>query len=189
MDLKLIVDILASVASIVAIASVMLGWHRSARKPLIISRVVVHRKSAESTFILVVKNRQPYPVVIHQINCYKKKIFVVEKRKGGRPEYSGKLSSQEALFISNSDFLVPPSAHTDFRIKVSGAPDIPNSIVFSVETSHGYHDLSCKNITLVDVGSHEAYAMEYSNQYESEARAKFVFYWQVAKELTSRLSR
>jgi len=78
MDFKVVVDSLASVASLVAIVSVLVGWYRSTRKPLKIPRVVVHRERDRLTFILVTQNRQAYPVVIKRIDCYRRKIFEVQ---------------------------------------------------------------------------------------------------------------
>jgi len=185
MDFKVIVDTLASLASFIAITSVMVGWYRSVRKPLKIKRVVIHRNHDSSTFILVIQNRQQYPVTINRAYCYKRKIFEVMKKNGGYPEYAERLSSSEELFINTNTFEVPASANTDIRIKASGAPEVPKSLLLSLDTSHGYHELWCKDITVVDIGKAEAYSVVYQDEYRSKAAAKFAYYWKILIELTT----
>ena len=189
MDFKALVDILASLAAIVAVVSVLVGWYRSARKPLKIVRVVVHKTKNDMTFILVTKNRQPYPVTTKRVDCYKRKIFEVQKKAGGKPEYSERLSSREGLFMGSSEFEVPANANTDLRIKVTGTADIPNRLLFSVDTSHGYHELWCDDISVLEVGKTEVYSVDYKNEYRSKMAAKVMYRWRLIQELTRRCSR
>lgn len=189
MDFKLLVDILASLASIVAVVAVLVGWYRSARKPLKIVRVVVHKTPEDMSFILVTKNRQPYPVTTKRIDCFKRKIFEVQKKSRGKPEYSERLSSREALFTGGSEFEVPANANTDLHIKVTGTGDIPNRLFFSVDTSHGYHELWCDDISVLEVGRTEVYSLDYKNEYKSKAAAKVMYRWRLVQELTRRCSR
>jgi len=189
MNFKVVVDTLASLASLVAILSVLVGWYRSARKPLKIVRVVVHKKPTSMTFILVTRNRQQYPVFTKRIDCFKRKIFEVEKKTGGKPQYSERLSSRESLFMGSFKFEIPANGNIDLRIEVTGTPDVPDSLLFSVDTSHGYHELRCNDICIVDIGKAEVYTVDYKNVYNSKAAAKSVFYWKVVVELTKRCSR
>jgi len=189
MHFKTFVDILASLAAIVAIISVLVGWYRSTRKPLKIVRVVVHKASEDMTFILVTKNRQPYPVTTKRIDCYRRKIFEVQKKFGGEPEYSERLSSREALFMGKSEFEVPANANTDLRIKVTGTADIPNRLLFSMDTSHGYHELWCDEISVLEVGRTEVYSVDYKKEYKSKLAAKVMYRWRLVQELTRRCSR
>lgn len=189
MDFKTFFDILASFAAIVAIVSVMVEWYRSSRKPLKIVRVVVHKTPEDMRFILVTKNRQPYPVTTKRIDCYKRKIFEVQKKVGGEPEYSERLSSREMLFMGRSDFEVPANANTDLRITVPGAADIPNRLLFSMETSHGYHELWCDEISVLEVGRTEVYRVDYMDEYKSKVAAKVMYRWRLVQELTRRYSR
>ena len=189
MEFKVLVDTLASVASIVAIVSVLVGWYHSARKPLKIVRVVVHQKKDRTTFILIMKNRQAYPVTTKRIDCYKRKIFEVQKKVGGRPEYSERLSSREALFMQTTGLEVPGSANTDLQIEVDRVVDIPGRLLFSIETSHGYHELWCSDVIVVDVGKATAYSVDYIHEYNSKVAAKFMYRWRVLGELARRLWR
>lgn len=186
MSFKVIVDTLASIASIVAITSVMVGWYRSARKPLKIRRVVVHKAQDSSTFILETTNRIDYQVHITRIDCYKRKIYEVMKKTGGSPEYAERLSSREAIFMGGHTFEVPAKAYTPLSIKISGKPYVPKKLIFSLDTSHGYHELICKNIIEVEVDKVEIFSADYKEEYDSKIVAKIVFYWRTLKELTSR---
>lgn len=52
------VDLLSSVASLVAIVSVLVAWYQSRRKPLKIKRVLVHQKEQSTKifiFLLIVR--------------------------------------------------------------------------------------------------------------------------------------
>lgn len=189
MEFKVLVDTLASVASIVAIVSVLVGWYRSVRKPLKIVRVVVHRKTDGLTFILITKNRQAYPVTTKRIDCYKRKIFAVEKKTGVKPEYSERLSSREAVFMASAKFEVPASAETDLRVEAPKVEDVPSRLLFSIDTSHGYHELWCNDVTVVDIGKAEVYSVEYKDEYESKLAAKSVYCWRVLRELVTHWSR
>lgn len=184
MSFKVIVDTMASLASFIAITSVMVGWYRSGRKPLKIKRVIVHKDIKHSTFILETINRKDYPVFISRADCYRKKIFEVMKKKGGSPEYAERLSSREAIFMGGHKFEVPAKACTPLSIKISGNPSVPKHLIFSLDTSHGYHELTCKNITEVDIGKVKVYSAEYKKEYDYKAVAKCVFYWKTLKELT-----
>ncbi|WP_445003467.1 hypothetical protein [Halomonas mongoliensis] len=189
MDFKIFIDILASLAAIVAIVSVLVGWYCSSRKPLKIVRVVVHKTQKDMTFILVTKNRQPYPVTTKRIDCYRRKIFEVQKKVGGEPEYSERLSSREALFMGRSEFEVPANANTDLRLKVTGAADIPNRLLFSVDSSHGYHEIWCDEISVLEVGRTEVYSVDYKDEYKSKVAAKVMYRWRIVQELARRCSR
>ena len=189
MDFKTLVDSLASLASIVAILTVLVGWYRNTRKPLRIVRVVVHKHKDRTTFILVTRNRQPYPVITKRIDCFKGKIYEVQKKVGGKVEFSERLSSRVALFMSSHEFEVPASANTDLRIEINDTVDVPERLLFSVDTSHGYHELWCDVVSIVEVGKTEVYAVDYQKEYSSKLVAKLMYYWKIIGELTKRSSR
>ena len=108
---------LASLASVVAIVTVLISWYRSARKALRIERVVIHRKPTESTYILVVKNRKDYPVEIKSTDCYTRKIYNIEKKLNQKPEYSALLNLSDNLFRNSDKFIIGANGNTDIRIK------------------------------------------------------------------------
>lgn len=189
MGFKVVLDILASLAALVAILSVLVGWYNSARKPLSISRVVVHKKDDGLTYILVTKNRKSYPVETRRIDCFSQKTFEIEQRVGEKPEYVEKLSSRYAVFSSNASFEVPAKGNVDVRIEVDGQTDISDHLIFSIDTTHGYHEISCKDITVVEIGKTVIYSAEFKKEYDSKSRAKMVYFWRRIVELTKRCSR
>lgn len=189
MGFKVVLDTLASLAALVAILSVLVGWYSSARKPLSISRVVVHKKGDGLTYIIVTKNRKSYPVETRRIDCFSKKTYEIEQRVGEKPEYVEKLSSRYAVFSSKASFEVPAKGNVDIRIEVNGQTEIPDRLVFSIDTTHGYHEVSCNDITVVEIGKTVVYSVEFKKEYGSRVRAKMVYFWRKILELTKRCSR
>lgn len=189
MGFKVVVDTLASLAALIAILSVLVGWYSSARKPLSISRVVVHKKDSGLTYILVTKNRKSYPVGTKRIDCFSKKIYEVEQRVGGKPEYAERLSSRYAVFSSQSSLEVPAKGNHDIRIEAAGQAEIPDRLIFSIDTTHGYHELSCSDITVVEIGKAEVYSVEFKKEYGFKIHAKIIYYWRRILEITKRCSR
>ncbi|WP_461437494.1 hypothetical protein [Marinobacter nauticus] len=189
MGFKVVVDTLASLAALVAILSVLVGWYSSARKPLSISRVVVHKKNDGFTYIIVTKNRKSYPVETKRIDCFSRKTFEIEQRVGEKPEYVEKLSSRYAVFSSKASFEVPAKGNIDIRIEVDRQTDIPDHLIFSIDTTHGYHEISCNDITVVEIGKTVVYSVEFKKEYGSKSRAKMVYFWRRIVELTRRCSR
>jgi len=188
LEYKVIADTLASVAAFVAIVSVMVGWYRSARRPLKITRVVIHRKKDETTFILVVKNVKPYPITVKRTECYRRKKYEVQKKLGGKLEYSELFPGSELLSTSSQAFEIFPNGHTDIRIGGASNLDIPQKLLFLLETSHGYHELWCKDVSIVDIGKVNVYGMEFKHDCESKYQAKSLYYWKLIKELIFKFS-
>lgn len=185
---KYIVDILSSTASLIAILTVLYSWYKSAQKPLAIDRVVVHKSNSSNTYILVIKNRKPYPVTIKATRCYTTKVYEVEVKTGRKPEYSEQLLGSNSLFQNTSDFEIAPNGHTDIRITGSNPPEKVNKLLFSINTSHGYHELWCKEILLVDVGVAETYDLDYRHPFNYKITAKLKYYWLIAKHAFRRKS-
>lgn len=180
---KNIVEILSSLASLIAIIGVLISWYRSSRKPLKIERVVIHKKETESTYILIVKNRKDYPVEIKSTNCYKKRIYNIEKKNKQEPEYSELLRLTDSLFINSERFEIGANGHTDIRIKGQNINGKVSRLLFSINTSHGYHELWCKSILVVEIGKTEVYGLEHRYEYESKYKARIKYYWLKVKDI------
>jgi len=174
---KNIIDILSSLASLIAIIGVLVSWYRSSQKPLKIERVVIHKKENESTYILVVKNRKNYPVEIKSISCYRNPIYQIQKKNNQRTEYSKLLSLSDSCFSSSEHFEISANGHTDIRIKVATYREQAHRLLFSINTSHGYHEIWCKDILEVNIGKTEVFGLEYRHEYQSKYRAKIHYYW------------
>jgi hypothetical protein len=130
---------------------------------------------------LVVKNVKPYPVVIKRTDCYRRKKYEVQKKHGEKPEYSELFSGSERIFGTKAEFEIAANGHTDIRISDVSLSDIPTRLLFLLETSHGYHELWCKEVTVVEIGKVDVYSLEYKLDFESKWHAKVVYYWKRLK--------
>lgn len=171
-NFKIIVEMLSSLASLIAIFTVLISWFKNSQIALKIERVVVQIKDDESTFILVIRNRKAYPVVIKKIDAYLKPRFSVEKLRNHPPEYRAILSLSDGVFRSSDEFEMAANGHTDFRIKVKAAGNKFESLTFSMQTSHGFFQLNCDDILNIEMsGKAQVLAVEYSNDFDSRFKA------------------
>lgn len=108
-NFKYIVDILSSLASFVAIATVLISWFNSSKKALKIEGIVAHLKKEEAIFILLIKNRKSYPVTIKSINAYLKPKFLVEKLRNLPPMYTSKMSAIDLVYMSSENLKFLPT--------------------------------------------------------------------------------
>jgi len=177
-NFKFTVEILSSLASLIAITTVLISWFKNSQKALKVERVVVHIKDDESTFILVVKNRKPYPVVIKSIDSYLQPRFTVEKFKNHPPDYRSILSLSDCVFCSSDNFEMAVNGHTDLRIKAATIKNDFDALIFSLHTSHGYHQLKCNKILNVAMsGKTQTFAVDYTKDFNSKNKAWFKYQW------------
>lgn len=179
MSFLIVVDILASAAAIVAIGTALFGWWRASRAPLTVKRVVVHQGSASTVFILIVKNVRPFPVVVSEIDCYTRKKYTVQRRDGGRPEYSVVLSSQHSVFTFRQSAEILPGGITDIRVPLPGTVAAPAALLFLMRTSHGYQELWCRDVETAQLGVAKTYRVTFRESYETLLRARLVYLWQL----------
>lgn len=176
-EYKPIVDVLSSLASLVTISVFFGSWINSLRKALSIKRIVIHRKKEYSTYILEVKNRKEFPVEIKNIRCFTGYEYNVEQRSGDKPKYFKSMSLDLSAFITNEKFQIEASCFTDIHIKGNFLSEQPKQLIFSMDTSHGYHLLQCSNIDSYDIGNTETFSMEHKNIHSSKKSA----IWQYVK--------
>lgn len=175
---KLTVEILSSIASFIAIATVLISWFRNSQQALKIERVVIHNKPDKSTYILVVKNRKPYPVDIKSIKSYTKSYISVEKFKNQPPEYRSGFSLSDSVFNSNEVFEIAANGHSDIRIQGLTMSKELQSLLCYAQTSHGYQKLNCNNILNVQIDDQgQTYQVEYKKDFDSKLKAQLKFYW------------
>lgn len=178
---------MASISVLIAIVSVLVSWYRNTQKPLKIIRTIVH-KNDKTTFILVIKNVKPYPVVIKNTDCYRKKKYEIQKKYGEKPEYSELLLISEKIFSNEQMFEIPANSHTDIQIRNVDLLDIPTKLLFLLKTSHGYHELWCKQLTIIEIGKTKVHGLEYKYDFESKWHAKAVYHSKKFKEIIRRLT-
>lgn len=171
-----VIDTLSALASLIAILVVLAAWFNSIRSPLKVSRVVIHRKKDESTYILLVKNRLSHTVEIKNIRCFTHRNYRVEQKNNCAPEYHPELSYNDSPFISNDTKEILGKGHTDIRYKAPNYTKEINKLLFSMDTSHGFLLLKCKNIEIVNMGSTQVYGLEFVENYDSKYKALKVFF-------------
>ena len=81
------------------------------------------------------------------------------------------------IFTNKETFEIAAKGHTDIRICDVSLSDIPAKLLFLLETSHGYHELWCKDVILVEIGKADVYSLEYKCDFNSKWLAKAVYYW------------
>ncbi len=175
---KYVVNALASTASLIAIITVLWSWYNRSKMPLKIERLVVHNKVGKSTYIIVIKNSKSYPVNIKSTSCYTQASYKVEKENNQKPEYMETLSLSNNLFVNNDSFEIGANGHTDIRIPGQHLKSDITKLLFSIQTSHGYHQVWCNSIITVDMtGKIQTYGMEEMFEFDSKFKAKRKYYW------------
>lgn len=187
--LQVLGETLASFAAFIAIVATLISWYRSVCRPLKVTRVVVQRGKDKSTFILIVKNVKQYPVLIKRVDAYKRKKYQVQRKLGGVPEYAELFPGSQKLFSVRDEYEIPANGDTDVRINVQGPVDMQSKVLFLLETSHGYHELWCKDIDVVELGRVDVYGVEYKYDFSSKALAKACYNWERLVTLKRRFSR
>jgi len=174
-----VVDILSAAASLIAILVVLAAWLNSVRSPLTVARVVIHRKKEESTYILLVKNRLSHTVEIKNIRCFTHRNYRVEQKNNCAPEYHPELNYNDSPFISSDVKEILGKGHTDIRYKAANYTKDINQLLCSMDTSHGFLLLKCKNIEIVNMGSGatQVYGLEFVEDFDSKYKALKTFIW------------
>jgi hypothetical protein len=193
---KFVVDILSSLASLIAIITVFWAWMSSKRNALKIKRVVIHQSEQTSNFILEIENSKPYPVEIKNTRCFTKPNYKVEQVNNCFPSFHKAYSLTDSPFLSDERHTIEANGFTDIRFNKGSNLESVKELTFLMDTSHGYHSLKCKNITLVKMGA-QTFGMEAMEEYDSRASAVKKYcsltirrVWNILKEkLTRRLKR
>lgn len=145
---KFLVDVLSASASFVAVVTVCVGWGLSARKPIFIERVAMLPTGQDSFQVAIfIVNRKSFPVTINTMHCFSEKQYRVEKEFGQRPVKTSSLSLNDRLFDGPVPMLVQAQGVQRFLLNVPRNLQRPKQIHFSMDTTHGYVNYTCKKIT------------------------------------------
>ena len=177
---KILVDVLSSIASLIAIVTVLGAWISSQKKALKVKRVVVHQNEQTSNYILEIENSKPYPVELKCTRCFTKKHYKVEQVNNCFPTIHSAYSLTDSPFIANEKHFIEANGLTDIRFLECAHLSQVKELIFLFDTSHGYHSLKCKNITIVKMGT-QTFGMEAMNEYSSR--------WAAIKNYTSLVIR
>tara|TARA_Y100000310_G_C20703217_1_gene832046 strand:- start:11409 stop:11993 length:585 start_codon:yes stop_codon:yes gene_type:complete len=185
---KLVVDILSSTAAMIAIFTVLVAWISSKKKPLKVKRVVIHQSSDSSMYILEIENNKPYYVEVKATQCFTKKHYKVEQVNNCFPTIRGTYSLTDSVFLADKIHSIQPNGCTDLRFNKGKNLNDVKELIFLMDTSHGFHSLKCKNITLVNMGT-QVFGMEAVEEYSSWLLAVKCYVKLSAKRLGNMLKR
>lgn len=170
---KFIVDVLSSITAIIAILTASFSLFKNSQSAIKVERVVIHKNDTSSSYIMVIKNSKSYPVRINQAECYTKIMYKVEKKNNQRPEYMEALSLKDNVFIDPTGFEIAANGHTDIRIQGGHVDKNISKILFSFQTSHGYHQQWCKKIIMVNLNKKpQVFGMDFMYDTDSKLKAK-----------------
>jgi hypothetical protein len=145
-NFKLVIDLLASFASIVAIVSVLVSWHRNTRRPLRIKNVYIERDSVTGRIRVEIINRKNYPITINSIRIYHKKINqLVIKAVDKYYHIFEFLTSDDELPIQHEEREIEPNASKKISVfeafldndEANFLKNKISSLFFVIHTSHG----------------------------------------------------
>ncbi|HAS6387020.1 hypothetical protein ACJO1Y_23260 [Vibrio parahaemolyticus] len=180
-NFKLIVDILASLASLVAILTVLGSWWHSRLPPLIVSQMVISRIGSKHRVFVRLQNRRQYPVKILSLDCYRDMKFNVRGNKNEKPTLFPSVNVGDKV-LSYKELDIVEFGESILNIETSVENLDIDKFHFSVRTLHGRMDLVCNNvvyfekqITTVDPSA-DYYTENRFVAYVLYAR-KYVGYW------------
>ncbi|MGE9763108.1 hypothetical protein [Pseudomonas sp. PDM20] len=169
-EFKVLVDVLSSIASLVAIVTVMYSWYFSRRPALEVSQAIVSGSDDSFRFIVSIKNKKPYPVLIKGLGCYRRRLYRVEKKKSEFPRLVSMLDLGDRIYSKSSEISISELGECRFEFAVTSNVLPLRCLVFMIDTSHGYLNLSCKNIRYLGPGV-EVLAVDFMLSRESKISA------------------
>ncbi len=114
--------------------------------------MVIHRKPNNDNFFLQIKNRKSYPVDIKAIRCFTHRDYIVEHKSNFSPEFLPELNYSNSRFTDNTTHTIPANGFDTIKISANKFPGSISKLLFSTDTSHGYHYIKCGNLVIVDMG-------------------------------------
>jgi hypothetical protein len=142
---KLLVDVLSSLASLVAILTVLYSWWSSKRPELKISQFIVSPHRGGLRIYLRISNRKPYPIKVNSLTCYKKQSYSISKKKLMKPQLWPSLDMADKLFTIKDEIELSELGEFNKDVYIESNTFDPKKLLFSLHTSHGSLSLRCKN--------------------------------------------
>ena len=147
-NFKLIVDILASLAALVAILTVLGSWWHSRLPPLIVSQMVISRVGSKHRIFVRLQNRRQYPVKILSLDCYRDRKFNVRGNRNEKPTLFPSVSVGDKV-LSYKELDIVEFGESIFDTETSVENLDIDRFYFSVRTLHGRMDLVCNNVVYI----------------------------------------
>ncbi|MGY6452888.1 hypothetical protein ACXIVA_23595, partial [Vibrio parahaemolyticus] len=173
-ELKFVVDVLSSIASFIAISTVLIAWYVGRLNPLSVKKVLIHVKEDEKVYNLYIKNRRSYPVTIESIRCFTSKKYRIEKTNNGSAELLTAFPLDGCIFENLGKAVIEPNGYTKVTYTSSSYNDNAKNYMFCIESSHGYFETHCKNIQKVTFGT-IVLGIESAKEFKSKKHAYMYF--------------
>lgn len=144
---KISVEIVGSLASLIAIFTVLIAWWNAKRPPLKITQGIIGGYGDDIfEFTLRIKNVKPIPVKVKHVSCYKKENIRLEKRSLEIPRYEKVMDARDKIFSITVDKHISELGEYLLVHKLKAKVEKPKYLMVMLDTSHGYLWLKCKNI-------------------------------------------
>ena len=171
-------EILSSITSIIAI--LMLGTQliKFRQKPLSIKRIVIHTSDTKNNkYFIEFRNGKNYPVTIKTLKGYTKRPFRVEMLDNNRPSMYPFWDYENCFINVKPDVTIEENGCNTVTLEALEQKMPDDYALFSIQTSHGYHSLSCKNITVVQIGKSKCHRVVFSEEINNKTLAwlRFLF--------------
>ncbi|PTP90349.1 hypothetical protein [Vibrio splendidus] len=144
-NFKLIVDVLASLAALVAILTVLFSWWYSRLPPLIVSQMVISRTGNKHRIFVRLQNRRQYPVKILSLDCFRDKKFNVRGNGNEKPTLFPSVNVGDKV-LSYGELHVVERGEIIFETETNVENLDIGKFYFSIRTLHGRMDLVCNNV-------------------------------------------
>ena len=149
-NFKLIVDILSSLASIIAIVTFLFVWISNNRKPIKLEHVLVDLDDEEAAYVFLVRNRRDYAITVNTCRCFAKKEHRVEQEVRKKPVIYSSFPGNGFVLESVEPKTIEPNGYDKLIYKTHNIRANSGERLFiHLDTSHGYFELCSSKVNVV----------------------------------------
>jgi hypothetical protein len=178
-DFKAVVDTLSSIASILAIFTVMIAWFRTARKALKIHHVVYYKHQDQLAYIVRFKNIKSYPVTIKYTRCYTNRSFTIEIPSSLPPNFSSGFHPFNVAIMDSNEHVIEPFGSTEITYISKCKPSKIRHLIFDLGTSHGDMFIKCNKVNYFEMDATVTVNENINKKvFVNKYKAIFYYYWQ-----------
>lgn len=134
---KSTVDILSSLASIVAIATVLYSWWKNKRPGVRIKSLIIHRLENQTHLYLRLANERAHPIVIENFTCYEKLAYQTTILESGIPSTWPILHQELKFYTHTAKTELPEMGEINITIYLDKDLRHLKYVYFCFSTSHG----------------------------------------------------
>ena len=160
---KSTVDMLSSLASIVAISTVLYAWWKNNRPGVKIKSLIIHRLENQTRLYLRLANEKTYPIFIENFTCYEKLAYQTTILESGSPSTWPVLHQDLKFYTHTAKTELPEMGEVNIRIFLDKDLRHLKYVYFCFSTSHGQIAYKFKKIKFFT-----DYAVIFSSPIETE---------------------